>query len=253
MTVARRARVAAVLCATTRIGVYALATSAGAKSGSHARGYVNDGCVFVRDFLPQATFATICDDVRRLKGQMKPEKNSIAIGRLGRVLDSRSDAYGLLTADAVAARINRLAGQSPARPLVPSEYPIELRVYRIGAQMEWHVDDLLYDEPQCELVLVLDNTSDSETEFVDGEGTLHAEWTPPNSALLVRAGGARHRVQPLRRGERTILKMVWAVDGAERCEDRFHTHLDSMPGLRKKQRPKKAATTGGGARGKRKR
>jgi hypothetical protein len=110
-------------------------------------------------------------------------------------------------------------------------------VYRTGAGMEWHVDDLLYAPPQCELVLVLDNTSDSVTEFVDGEGTLHSEWTPPNSALLVRAGGARHRVQPLRRGERSIIKMVWAHEGSSREEERYHTHLDSMPGLRKRQRP----------------
>ena len=233
-----RARTAALLCCTPRVA-HALATAVGASRGKASRSYVNDGVVFVKNFLPEDIFADICSDTRSLRGSLKAEKGSIAVGRMGRVLDSRSKAHQCLTSSPIADRINKLTG-SPSRPLVPSEYPIEMRVYRVGAHMEWHVDDMLYDEPQCELVLVLENTSDSETEFIDGEGTLHSEWTPPNSALLVRAGGARHRVQPLRRGERTILKMVWAVDGAARLEDRFHTHLDSMPGLRRKQRPCKA-------------
>ena len=173
----------------------------------------------------------------------------MAVGRLGHVLDSRQEAYRHLTSDSIVQRVNRLVG-SPAKPLVVSEYPIELRMYRVGSSMEWHVDDLLYEEPQCEMVLVLDNTSDSVTEFVDASGELHSEWTPPNSALLVRAGGARHRVQPLKRGERTILKMVWCVEDAPRLEANFHTHLDSMPGLRKKQRPKQEKVNKGGKKAK---
>ena len=197
-------------------------------------------------------FALIREDTRALRGNMKPEKGSMAVGRLGRVLDSRSEAHRLLTSDDVATRLNRLVG-SPMRPLVASEYPIELRVYRSGSGMEWHVDDALYDEPQCEIVLVLDNDSDSVTEFIDASGQLQSEWTPPNSALLVRASGARHRVQPLRRGERSILKMVWQAEGAVPLEGRFHTHLDSFPGLRAKQRPRRDAppTKQGGRRNRR--
>ena len=69
----------------------------------------------------------------------------------------------------------------------------------------------------------------------------------------MRAGGARHRVQPLKRGERTILKMVWAVEGAARLEDRFHVHLDSLPGLRDRQRPKQLRQDGRKVRGNRQR
>ena len=248
--------------------------------------YERDGLLFVRDLLPAAAFSDVCNDVRRLRSALKPEKGSMAVGRRGRVLDSRNDAHQLLSSAAVAKRVNQLIG-SPARPLVPSEYPIELRVYPVGSSMDWHVDDMLYDTPQCEMVLVLENSSDSQTEWLDASGELHAEWTPPNSALLVRAGGARHRVRPLKRGERrlqwrsnrmgvsspalnnaalrqrasqidwcplswtcqlpdfvwpslvgTILKMVWTVEGASKV-DGFFTHLDSMPGLRNKQRPKR--------------
>ena len=64
----------------------------------------------------------------------------------------------------------------------------------------------------------------------------HSEWTPPNSALLVRAGGARHRVQPLKRGERTIVKLVYKAEGSSPVAEGWR-HLDSLPGLRAKQRP----------------
>ena len=113
----------------------------------------------------------------------------MAVGRYGRMLDNRSDAHICLASDATTKRINRIAG-FPSPPLITSEYPMELRVYRVGAGMDWHVDDCLFDRPQCEVVLVLENTSDSFTEFIDADGVLHSEWTPPNSALLVRAGGA---------------------------------------------------------------
>jgi hypothetical protein len=143
----------------------------------------------------------------------------------------------------VAERVNRrlLHSGRAEGAMCLSEYPVEMRVYREGSEMQWHRDDMLYDTPQCEMVLCLENTSDSRTEWIDADGELHSEWTPPNSCLLLRAGdsGARHRVQPLRRGERTILKSVWAPHASERLEA-FFTHLDSLPGLRTKQRPRQS-------------
>lgn len=43
-------------------------------------------------------------------------------------------------------------------------------------------------------------------------GFLRREWTEPNSLLLIRADAALHRVLPVKRGERSILK-------ARRLED----------------------------------
>ena len=230
-----------------RLVTCAAAAHAHVQAVARCSAYEKHGIAFVQNFLPADAFAELCQDTRSLHGKLKAEKGSIAVGRLGRVLDSRSAAHRLLTSDATTERLNRVVG-SPSRLLTPSEYPIELRVYRAGAGMEWHVDDALYDVPQCEMVLVLSNDSDAVTEFEDASGALHSEWTPPNSALLVRAGGARHRVSSLKRGERTILKMVWRQEGSARLEDAFYTHLDSMPGLRAKQRPKAAES---GRRGRR--
>ena len=133
--------------------------------------------------------------------------------------------------DAVRAKVARLVGQ----PMEPSVHPIELRSYGVGAEMTWHRDDQLYDQAQCEVVLCLDNTSDSRTEWIDAGGQSVAEWTPPNMALLVRGGetGAAHRVLPLKRGTRTILKMVWAVPGSTPLPA-FYEHFDAFPGLRRK-------------------
>ena len=176
---------------------------------------------------------------------MKVEKGSIATGRMGRYVDSRSHAHDLLTSEVMVKRMCRLVGAQ----VEPSEYPIELRSYKVGSGMEWHKDDQLYSVPQCELVLTLDNDSDSRTEWIDARGEHHAEWTPPNSALLVRAGetGASHRVRPLQRGQRTILKMVWASPDCERTDD-FYLHLNSLPGLRGGLK-QEAAAGGGGAGG----
>jgi hypothetical protein len=146
---------------------------------------------------------------------MKKEVGSMAVGRLGRVLDRRTAGFDVLFTG-VVQKVNRHAGSTFGL----SEFPVELRLYKRGSSMEWHRDDVLYaPEPQCEVVLTLENSSDAVTEWADAEGELHSHWTPPNSALLVRAGesGARHRVSELKRGERLILKMVFAPSGSERA------------------------------------
>lgn len=193
--------------------------------------YARHGIHAVPAFLPDADFARVLADCRTLRGRMKREKDCLAVGRAGCFVDRRSETQRILTSPAVVARITRLVGQ----PMEPSPYPLELRTYRTGAEMAWHRDDQLHEDPQCELVLCLDNDSDSRTEWEDADGGRFSEWTGPNVALLVRGGptGAPHRVTPLRRGQRTILKMVWSVPGSAPRPELFE-HLDSLPGLRGK-------------------
>ena len=76
--------------------------------------------------------------------------------------------------------------------------------------MAWHRDEALFAVPQLELVLTLRNSSDSCTEWVDGAGEIARVETEANSLLAVRANGALHRVTPVRRGERDIVKVVFA-------------------------------------------
>ena len=88
-------------------------------------------------------------------------------------------------------------------------------------------------------MLTLENTSDSETEWIDARGERHAQWTAPNSALIVSAGdeGPLHRVTPLRRGERTILKLCYTSTD-EKCDD-FDSHINSFPSAKQSKGPKK--------------
>ena len=91
------------------------------------------------------------------------------------------------------------------------DFPVELRRYPRGASMGWHKDESLYEEPQLECVLTLENTSDSETRWERADGTVASMWMPPNSLLVVKAEGASHGVTPVRAGDRLIAKYVLAA------------------------------------------
>ena len=105
----------------------------------------------------------------------------------------------------MSSRLSSITGQR----LFLSDFPLEYRAYPVGSHMSWHRDECLFSVPQVELVLTVTNSSDSATEWQDGRGLVHRQWTEPNSLLLVRANGALHRVLPVNRGDRTIIKCVF--------------------------------------------
>ena len=112
--------------------------------------------------------------------------------------------------------------------------------------MEWHIDDVLYNPEQIEVVYTVDNTSDCSTLWCphdqqqqeqqrepllpttnnDGEqqkqkkqkhsinNNIQFVQTTPNSALIIKAGGVKHKVSPLTVGRRTILKMAFVREYA---------------------------------------
>ena len=104
----------------------------------------------------------------------------------------------------VADRLGALTGST----LLPADVPLEFRVYPSGSCMDWHQDVALYVEPQYELVFTLENSSDSQTQWQDERGSRRGGWTEPNSVLMVRAEHVVHRVTPVTRGERSIVKFV---------------------------------------------
>jgi len=125
----------------------------------------------------------------------------------------------------VAARLSAVTGEA----LSLSDYPLELRSYPSGASMAWHRDEPLFVVPQVELVLTVWNSSDSTTEWQDAGGRMHSQWTEPNSVLALRAAGCPHRVLPVKRGERGIVKVVFSTT-RERTEayakNMSETYLD---------------------------
>jgi hypothetical protein len=103
--------------------------------------------------------------------------------------------------------VRTLTGNRNLRPCWT--IPVEYRTYETGSYMDWHNDtQMLPDQLQYECVVTLTNTSDSET-LLEYPKTIKTLQTKPNSLLIVRANGIRHKVTPVQTGVRTILKLVF--------------------------------------------
>lgn len=150
--------------------------------------------------------------------------SSVGILRVGAELPRDCDTVRLLNdpEGSVSRLVNEVHDvrddDDDDRMVLSDVVPVEVRAYeRAGAGMEWHVDDVLCDgEPQTEVVLTTENTSDCATVWRAPDGaTERRVETEPNSVVLIRAGGAEHRVTALRNGgRRVILKFAYARKGA---------------------------------------
>ena len=130
--------------------------------------------------------------------------------------------------------------------VLSDDVPVEVRIYeKEGAGMEWHVDDGLYSPSQVEVVLTMENNSDCVTIWEEGGSSskrVEAETTP-NSAILIKAGGARHKVSSLKNGRRVILKFVYVQKGAKLIvgAEQHTQQFASSSSSRSKKRTKRGA------------
>lgn len=87
-------------------------------------------------------------------------------------------------------------------------FPIEYRKYFNGSQgIPWHVDTSLFKPDAFEIVLTIENSSDSLFEWM--EGNIKKSISPkPNDLVIVRPTSVIHRVTPVNTGERIILKFI---------------------------------------------
>ena len=129
-----------------------------------------------------------------------------AIGRLMYTFPTNDPIYSLVYNPDFIQKMRQLT-KNPN--LVPAlEVPIEYRKYLVGSSMDWHRDtQMLPDQNQYECVITLTNTSDSVTLF-EKLDSIENISSDPNSIVIVRANGIRHKVTETTRGERTILKGV---------------------------------------------
>ena len=168
------------------------------------------GVAYLPAFLPPDDFRAVQRECTALRRCLKKENNTVAKKRLGTYIAEESAIYGIFAGPRVHGRLGKvLEGDYWV-----SEFPMEYRVYPVGSSMDWHLDECLYEEPQYELVYTVTNTSDALTEWREG-GLRVGEWTEPNSLLIVRAESALHRVTPVRKGERSILKVVYTCSDAK--------------------------------------
>lgn len=100
------------------------------RQSTTARHFQRDGAVYIPNFLDEPAFEEVRRECRRLRSQLKREKNSVANGRLGRVLDRSSTSHATLMGPAMSLRLQSLL--SLPTSLEPSEYPVELRHYPQG-------------------------------------------------------------------------------------------------------------------------
>jgi len=181
------------------------------------------GIAYVESFLAPESFAELESLALNYLPELSPETdNGVARGRLGTFVDGGEAFAQLLTSTAVRDCLKRITRSST---LAPSDFPVELRRYPRHSRMDWHTDEMLYSEPQVECVFTVLNTSDSETQWVEDNGLVVSQSTRPNSLLLVRAEGPRHRVTPVTKGDRVIAKFVY-TDSPFKL-DAWYANLDA--------------------------
>ena len=161
-------------------------------------------------------------------------KNTVAIKRVGTQLPPDCEVVRLLgDKDGSMSRfINQVvlgpttssdlpyssSSEKIKKMVISKDVPVELRIYeKTGAGMEWHVDDILYEPKQVEVIFTLENNSDCVTQWKtesDHQDLKQVE-TEANSVILLQAGGVEHSVSALHHGRRVILKFVFVEEGAE--------------------------------------
>jgi hypothetical protein len=131
-----------------------------------------------------------------------------ATGRAMYVISNSNPIISTICSDDLINQIRKITGNKNLKPCL--EIPIEYRKYVIGSYMDWHKDTkMLPDQLQYECVITLTNNSDSYTLLEYNTG-IKKLITKPNSLLVVRANGINHKVTPLTKGTRTILKIVFS-------------------------------------------
>jgi hypothetical protein len=159
--------------------------------------------LYIKDLLPPDAFREIRGLCERLEPHMDEDELSIVRNRKRIILGEGDRITQLLYSSDVQDRLRPLGAK-------PSTTPVEYRVYGEGGRMGWHCDDQLYLKRQYEIVYTTENTSDSETQWIDPETKqLHSVRTEPNSALVVRSQSVLHRVTPVTHGTRKILKFAY--------------------------------------------
>jgi hypothetical protein len=173
------------------------------------------GLVYRKGVFNKIEFKTISDDIAQRTKHMRMEiGSSVAKNRIGIALPPNSPTVQLLQDpnNSLTLLVKKLTSDNSYG--LSNILPVEVRSYeKEGACMAWHVDDILYDPPQIEIVWTLENTSDCETRWKIDDIT-YSQETDPNSALILEAGVCPHCVTSLNFGKRVILKCAYARGGS---------------------------------------
>jgi len=179
--------------------------------------YQDDDLVLIHPFFPKKQFSDIAKYCKTLDSKL--ENDSRVKSRKTYMCDAKTDAslYYMIYSSHLFQQMRKILKKDT---IFASEFPIEYRKYETGSEgMPWHQDKPLYNQPYYECVLTLENNSDSIFEF-NVDDTIHSVEPKPNSLVLVKPSSIYHRVSPLEKGERTILKFIFLLnENNEKSDD----------------------------------
>ena len=193
----RSLRLLVTACMHTRVAPLLMPATAPKWKGALRKSFqANGGLLYKTNFLSPETYEEVRNECRSLRRHFKRELDSIATGRMGCCLDSRSQAYLNLMTDDISTALSGVTGLT----LFPSDFPVECRLYTPKASMDWHQDDELYAEPQA-LTATLSTIHCAHTPHIPHAHThrtrhtartlLHMHCTPHT------AHGTRHTARAL--------------------------------------------------------
>ena len=197
------------------------------------------GAIYRQSILSNDEYSTIQQELSFVTKHLNDESSSIAVNRQGASLSPDSQTYKILESGNILDYLRKVSGDDTMA--LSANLPVEVRLYeKVGSSMSWHEDDVLYDPPQVEAVITIENNSDCITMWKDGEKLISRE-TDPNSVLFLKAGGPLHCVTSLRRGRRLILKCAYRSETAT-FREAIHKETFGASKVKGKKRKKDKST-----------
>ena len=109
------------------------------------------------------------------------------------------------------------------------DFPIEFRVYPPGSSgMRWHKDSSLFYPDCLELVLTLENYSESKFQWIDKNNKINYIKPKSNTLVIVKPSTVLHNVTPTGNGYRTILKFVIQFENSIK-KPAFYKEIKNCP------------------------
>lgn len=157
---------------------------------------------FLFSEVPRISRVCLPDELTSLRSLRSSARSDARFGQPGRA----SFALDPLEFDKEYAILDTLVGPDFK---VSRTIPVEYRMYPTGSSgMDWHSDQKMIEEKYYEAILTLSNNSDSVFQYRNLLGFQKTVSCPPGRLVLVRPNGPQHRVTPVTKGFREILKFI---------------------------------------------
>ena len=172
------------------------------------------GIIYRTSVFSKEEYTQIHKDLHQLTSRLMDEStSSVAKNRMGVAVCPNSATSQIFQSGGLTTLVQTIMGHNYQ---LSTRVPVELRTYeKVGAGMQWHVDDVLYNPPQLEVVWTMENNSNCQTMWRDSTDMIQTVETDANSVILLTAGGVPHCVSSLNYGRRVIVKCVYHKKGAD--------------------------------------